>query len=148
MKSDNFTIEPKKGFGDLTFGTRIEEVLEVAGQADDVEDLEDNDGEYNTIVMNYWNKEYNTFFEGEDKSLLTCIETSNKAAVLFDKKVFDLNDDQIVELMKAHGYELTDSEEEIWGEKRLSFENALMDFYFENGKLITINWGISLADVV
>jgi len=147
MKTDNFIITPKKGFGDLLFGISIDKVIEIAGQADDVEDLEDNDGEYNTLVMNYKNSEYSAFFEGEDKSLLTCLDTSNKAAVLYNKKVFDLNENQLIDLMKENGYELTDSEEEGWGEKRLSFEAALMDFYFEKGKLITINWGISLSEL-
>ena len=147
MKTDNFNIVPKKGFGDLLFGISVEKVIELAGQSDEVEDLEDNDGEYNTIVMNYWKNEYSAFFEGEDKSLLTCIETSNKEASLFNKKIFDIKERDLIDLMKEHGYELSDSEEETWGEKRLSFETALMDFYYENGKLLTINWGIRLTDI-
>ncbi|MFC2100694.1 hypothetical protein ACFLRZ_02570 [Bacteroidota bacterium] len=147
MKTSNFRILPKKGFGDLHFGISIEEVIDIAGQADDVEDLEDNDGEYNTLVMNYWKDEYNVFFEGEEKSLLTCIESSNRNAILFDNKVFELGEKELIDLMEYHGFELTDTEEEIWGEKRLSFENALMDFYYENGKLVTINWGVNRNDV-
>jgi len=44
--------------------------------------------------------------------------------------------------MKAHNYLLTDTEIQDWGEKRLSFDDAGLDCYFENGKLVSINFGV------
>jgi len=35
-----------------------------------------------------------------------------------------------------------DEDTEEWGEKRLSFDEALIDFYFENEEMVTVNWGV------
>ena len=44
--------------------------------------------------------------------------------------------------MKQHNYILTDTEKQDWGEKRLSFDEAGLDCYFENGRLSSINFGV------
>ena len=44
--------------------------------------------------------------------------------------------------MKEHKYILTDSEKQEWGEKRLSFDEAGLDCYYENGRLTSINFGV------
>ena len=49
---------------------------------------------------------------------------------------------EIIDLMMANGFEEIDEDEEEWGEKRISFDEALIDFYFESDELVTVNWGV------
>jgi hypothetical protein len=44
--------------------------------------------------------------------------------------------------MKSHTFQLSDTEQQEWGEKRLSFDEAGLDCYFENNKMISINFGV------
>ena len=52
-----------------------------------------------------------------------------------------MNEIEIIKLFKENNFEVTDSEKHEWGEKRVSFDEALVDLYFENGKLQSINFG-------
>ena len=61
---------------------------------------------------------------------------------LFGKKVFELNEKQVIGLMDEHGYELAESEEEPDGERRLSYDDALIDFFFHQDTLVAVNWGV------
>jgi hypothetical protein len=45
--------------------------------------------------------------------------------------------------MKENGFNDFYQEDEEWGEKLLSFEDALIDFYFEEDKLVSVNWSAS-----
>lgn len=74
--------------------------------------------------------------------MLSCFETDNRETVLFGKKIFDMDEKQIIDLMKNEGLTQIDQEEEEWGEKRISFDEGLIDFYFQDGKLVTVNWGV------
>jgi len=82
------------------------------------------------------------FFEGKNNHVLSCFETDNEETTLFGKKVFSMTEQEIIELMKEEGLTQIDTEEEEWGEKRVSFDEGLIDFYFQDGKLVTVNWGV------
>lgn len=60
----------------------------------------------------------------------------------FQKKIFDLSEQELIELMKQHQFTLSDSEIQEWGEKRLSFDEAGLDCYFERQRLSSINFGV------
>ena len=49
-----------------------------------------------------------------------------------------------MDLLTNKGYKDIDTETHEWGEKRVSFDDAQVDFYFENGELISVNYGIFL----
>jgi hypothetical protein len=90
-------------------------------------------------------EELNTslYFDGDETELLlTACATENKDAILFSKKVFDLSKDEIIKLMKDHMFNEMEEDTEEWGEERLSFYDAMVDFFFEKGKLVSISWGI------
>jgi hypothetical protein len=70
------------------------------------------------------------------------VEVDNEETLLFGKKLFSLNEQQLIDLMKEHNYTLTDTEKQDWGEKRLSFDEAGLDCYFENGKMSSVNFGV------
>jgi hypothetical protein len=142
MNKLTLEINPKIGFGELKFGQTIEEILAFVGEAEEVEDIQEE--EFNTVIMNYWEKGFSVFVEGTgaEKSIASCFETDNHEATIFGKKVFGLKESEITELMKANGYKEIDTETEENGEYRLSFEDGLIDFFFEDKELIAVNWGV------
>ena len=51
-----------------------------------------------------------------------------------------MKETEIIELFKQHAFPLSETEQHSWGEKRLSFDAAFADLYFEKGKLVSINF--------
>jgi hypothetical protein len=78
--------------------------------------------------------------------MFCCVEIDNADTVLWGQKIFDQKEKQIIELFKAKGITKFDSEQHEWGEKRISFDEANIDFYFEKNKLVSINYGKSIMD--
>ena len=73
--------------------------------------------------------------------MVACFETENEAATLYGKKVFGLSKDEVVKLMKDNGFK--ELEEEIEdGELRVTFEDAMVDFFFEGDKITADSWGV------
>jgi hypothetical protein len=134
-------ISIKKGLGNLQFGIDIDEMVKLLGQPDHIEEFEAFD---NGTSMAYMYDQLNlvAFFEGIDNKVLTILETKDPAAVLFDRKVFEMDEFQIQDLMINQGFKEIDAENLPWGGKRISFEDANIDFYYEDDKLTAINWGI------
>ena len=147
MTKPNYNIQLKKGLNELPFGARPEEVNKHFGEPSEIEVLEkEMEDEPDTELWYYDEESFSLFFEGEPDLVLTSIEINNQETLLFGKKIFDLNEDQIIELMQSNGYSEMYTEDEEWGEKLLSFEDALIDFYFEDGKLVTVNWSVDLLE--
>ena len=94
-----------------------------------------------SIYYEYDAIQTNIYFEGVTKSVVACFETENEAATLYGKKVFDLRKDDVVKLMKDNGFnELDEGDED--GELRISFEDAMVDFFFEGDKMTAVSWGV------
>jgi len=137
-------ILPKVGADIIKFGMEIEKVLSIIGTPDETTNLDNDDDSVNTVVCNYWEKGYSLFFEGDDNPVFTCADIDNHNVVLFGKKVFSLPKKDIIALMKSNGFENAETEEEVWGETRLSYQDAVIDFYFENGELNSVSWGAAM----
>jgi hypothetical protein len=144
MYQHNYTIVPRKGFGSLLFGTTIDDTVSKLGEAQEIEQIDDEDI-VNTVILHYWDQSTSLFFEGSAKPVLSCIETDCQEAVLFGSKVFELGQYDIINLMDNNGYTEyeTDMEE---GERRLSFEEGLIDFFFQDALLIAVNWGVMVTN--
>lgn len=132
----NLTINIKQGLGDVRFNMPVEEVVALLGNADEVENI-DNAADEPTTVLRYNNHRITLFFEGENP-VLACIDVSNEECTLFDKRIFDMNERQLVELMVANKYLEQDVDEEEWGERRVSFPEGNIDFFFDEGELVSI----------
>ena len=137
----NLEIKPNIGFGEITFGSTKDEIVKIVGKPEESEELSEDD-EFYAVACNYWDEGYTLFFEGEDHAIFSCVETDNASSVLFGKQIFKLNEKDIVDLMKKNGFKELETEVETWGEKRVSFEDALIDFYFDHDKLVSVNWGV------
>lgn len=133
-------IKPKAGFGALEFNSSIDYAVNMLGQPDHIEELEGFDDERSMAYI-YNNQNLIAFFEGLHSMVLTILETKDPEVTLFGQKVFDMEESAIHELMKANGYVEKDIEETSWGGRRVSYEDADMDFYFGEVKLNAINWG-------
>ena len=134
-------IVPKAGLGEIRFGDTSEKVMSLLGQPEDVENIEDSDG-FNTVVLYYWESGLTVFFEGREKSVVSCLETENPDAMMFGKTIFAMTQEDIIALMTEKGYEVAEIEMETTGERRVSYDDAMIDFFFLDGDLVAVNWGV------
>ena len=138
----DFTIQPLKGYGEIPFGMTLDDTVKLLNMPDFYEELNDMEETGNrSIYYEYDDIQTNIYFEGITKSVVACFETENEAATLFGKKVFDLKKEDAVKLMKDNGFKDMEEETED-GELRVSFEDAMMDFFFDGDVLTAVSWGV------
>jgi hypothetical protein len=135
----DYSINIKKGLGDITFGMPVEDVVARLGEAEEVECME-NAADETTTILHYDDGAITLFFEGENP-MLECIDLSEEDATLFGEKIFDLGEKEIVQLMVKNGYYEQDADEEAWGERRISFGEGNIDFFFEDDELLAVVYG-------
>jgi hypothetical protein len=138
----DFTIEPLKGYGEIPFGMTLDEATKILGMPDFYEELSDMEETGNrSIYYEYEELETNIYFEGVTKSVVACFETENMEATLYGEPVFDLTKEEIIDLMKQHGFKELEEEKED-DEQRVSFEDAMIDFFFDEDGLAAVSWGV------
>ena len=131
-----------KGFCTLNFGVSAVDAELVFGKPEEIQVLDDPILETSCTVFHYWESGFSLFFDNKNAVKFGSVEVDNEDTLLFDTELFKLKEQQVIDLMKQHNFPLTDSEKQEWGEKRLSFDEAGLDCYFENGKLTSINFGV------
>lgn len=132
-------IKIKQGLGELKFNMPVEEAVAMLGTANEVENI-DNAADESTTVLRYTDMGLTLFFEGENPTL-ACIDVANEECTLLGEKVFDLDERQLVQLMVKNNYTEQDVDEEDWGERRVSFPEGNIDFYYDEGELVSIILG-------
>ena len=143
---ENYLIEPLKGFGQIPFGMPLDDAVKMLGMPDFYEELNDMEETGNrSIYYQYDALDTSIYFEGITKSVAACFETENENAVLYGTKVFDLSRAQVIELMRQNGFSELEEEDED-GEHRVSFEDALIDFFFEGDTMTAVSWGVLVDD--
>ncbi len=135
----NYTINIKKGIGELLFDMSVEDVKHLLGEPTEIENI-DNGMDEETLVLHYDELGLTLFFEGEPR-LLNCIDTDNEETILFGQKVYDMQEKEVAHLMVTNNYFAEDIETESWGERRVSFSEANVDFFFEDDELVSIVFG-------
>lgn len=138
MKS-TLEIKPGIGLSSLAFGASMDEAEKSFGKPEDIQLIDDIE-EFQTTVWHYWENGFTLFFDEQNNKLFNCAEIDNAEAQLWGKKVFELKEKQIIDLFRENGITLYESEQHDWGEKRLSFDEINIDFYFEKNRLISINF--------
>lgn len=135
-------IEPLKGFGEIPFGMSLDDAVKVLGTPNFYEELSDMEETGNrSVYYEYEDLETNIYFEGVTKSVVACFETENEDSVLYGTKVFSLNRAEVIELMHENGFKELEEEDED-GEHRVSFEDAMIDFFFDGDKMTAVSWGV------
>lgn len=137
-----YQINLLKGFSDLSFGHAITDAEAIFGKAEETQELNDDILETSCTVLHYWGSGFSLFFDNKHAKKFSSVEVDNEDTLLFSQKIFTLKEKELVELMQKNGYDLSDSEQQEWGERRLSFDDAGLDCYFENGRLSSVNFGV------
>jgi len=138
----DFTIMPLKGYGEIPFGMTLDETVKLLNMPNFYEELGDMEETGNrSIYYEYDDIQTNIYFEGVTKSVVACFETENEEATLYGEKVFELDKEEIIDLMKANGFKELEEETED-GELRVSFEDGMIDFFFEDDMLMAVSWGV------
>lgn len=141
----NLEIKPKIGLGDILFGEIPENLTKMMGQPESVEDVRTDD-DLKTTILSFPEKGITVFLEGLIEPIVSNFDVDNTAATLFGVNIFEKSEAEAKKLLQDNGYSQFEEDEEEWGETRLSCEDALMDFYFIDGKLQAINWGVYIKD--
>ena len=128
-------IHIKQGIGELVFDMPIEKTISILGEADEVETIENAIDETTTVLR--YKDSMTLFFEG-DNPTLTCIDIIDEDTTLFGQPVFDMEEKGIVKLMVDNNYFEQDIDTEAWGERRISFNEGNIDFFFEDEELMSI----------
>ena len=136
----DITIHLLKGFCGLFFGDNPHRAVVLFGEPDEKEEIIDEIFNEKSTVYHYWDNGFSLFFKDDENKSLHCVEVDNKATILLGQKIFELKEEDIKELFKKNAFPLSETEQHAWGEKRLSFDEAFADLYFEKGKLISINF--------
>jgi hypothetical protein len=144
MMEQAFQLEilPKIGLNTFKFGASSADALKLFGEPEETENLKDDVLNTNSLVYHYWKKGFSLFFNANSNLIFTCAEIDNTESLLFGEKIFELSEEEIVKLFEKNGYKMTETEDHEWGEKRVSFDDALIDLYFENDELSSINFGL------
>ncbi len=135
-------IKLLEGYDDLNFGITREDFIEKYPECTDFAILEEEEElKVEAVMMD--NLKNTLYFEGDETEMLfTACDTENKDALLFGEKIFDKTEKEIIQIMAEHKYSDFDTEIEEWGEKNISFLEAMVDFYFKDDKLTSVSWGI------
>ncbi len=135
-----------KGFCGVLFGESKENIVKIFGEPEEIQNLTDDILNNNSLVYHYWEYGFSLFFDTNAEQAFCNVEIDNRETLLFDAKLFSLREKEIVELMQQNGHALSDTEMHQWGEKRISFDSAGLDCYFENNKLVSVNFGVLESD--
>ena len=142
---DPLEIKPGIGLSNLLFGATMAEVEKALGKAEETEELDDIDDSRST-VWHYWEQGFSLFFDENKHRLFGCVEIDNEDCILWGQRIFSMTEKQIIELFKSRNYTQYETEVHEWGEKRLSFDDANIDFYFEKNRLSSVNYGRPMND--
>ena len=142
---ENFIIEPLKGYGDIKFGMSMDEVVGILGEPSNHEEMEPiiEGNDETSLLYDYDDLFMSVYFEGVNEKTVANISTSDEEATLFGEKIYEMNRNQIIDLMKRNGYKEYDEEEQE-GDTCLIYDELMIDFYFNEGELIDVVWGSAL----
>ncbi|MCC9165369.1 hypothetical protein [Pontibacter harenae] len=141
----NKDIRLGKGLGKIKFGLTRDEVEELLGEPEEVEESEEDD-EFEHQAWNYWEDGYSLYFDKEDDYRLSCIETANREVQIWGERVFEMSKEQVQKLFEDNNITDVEEEEMETGETRISYEREMVDLYFDEDQLIAINFGVFIDD--
>lgn len=138
----NLQIRLKKGLGDFDFGCKPTDISAVLGPPSETDELESPcDGATESIVWYYPDAGLNFFFDSMNGEPALCtVESNNPETLLFGELLFNMTRFEIEESMKRNGYHEIDEDDETWGEHRITFEDAQVDFYFSDSDISLVSW--------
>ena len=137
-------IKPKEGFGEIKFGEILDNVVSLLGEPQELDSFEEEE-ELNMLILHYWDLGFSIIFEGKAKQVVAGFETDHPEATFYGEKIIGMSEQDVISLMKGHGYQEFETDMED-GDKRLSYDDLLLDFYLRDNKVIYVNWGALVTD--
>ena len=135
-------IEILKGLNAIRFGMHPEEISKIMGAADETEEVDSMyDGTLDSIIWHYNEFDMSFFFDasGLEPELIT-IETGNPEAEINGEKIFSFGQKQAIAYIESLGFTEMEQEDETWGEHRITFDDAQLDFYFNVNEMTLVSW--------
>ena len=109
-------IKPGIGISILIFGKSMADAEKVFGKAEEIVLMDDIEG-FQSTVWHFWKKGFSLFFDEQKNQQFYFVEINNPETELWGQKIFDLTEKQLIELFKAKGIKLSETEKHEWGEK-------------------------------
>ncbi len=141
---ESLEIKPKEGFGEIKFGEYLDNIVTLLGEAEEIDSIEE-DEEMNMLILHYWDLGFSIIFEGTTKQVVSGFETDHQDATMFGEKIIGKSEKEIIDLMKNNGMTGFEAEQEDT-DKRVSYDDDMLDFYFRDNKLVYVNWGVYVND--
>lgn len=136
----NFEIIPNEGFGSIKFGMDMDKLAEIVGEPEEIMSFDDEE-ELSIVVLHYWDQGFTVFMDGLTRQVVAGIELDHPDSTLYGKKLIGQTEEVVIAFMKSKGlskYEVEMEEKD----KRYSFDESMMDFFFVEGKLEYMNFGV------
>lgn len=133
-------IKPNEGYGEIKFGMDMDKLAEIVGEPEEIISFDD-DEELSIVILHYWEKGFSVFMDGITRQVVAGIEFDNPESTLYGVKIIGKSEDEIISLMKSNGHGEYEIELEE-SDKRYSFDEGMMDFFFVKGKLEYMNFGV------
>ena len=137
---ESLEIRPKDGFGEIKFGEYLDNIVTLLGEAEEIDTIEE-DEEMNMLILHYWELGFSIIFEGKTKQVVSGFETDHPDATMFGEKIIGKSEEEVLSLMKQNGMEGYEAEQEEI-DRRVSFDDDMLDFYFRDDRLAYVNWGV------
>lgn len=132
-------LKPMQGLNLLHFGATMAEAEYYFGKPDTVENIDELE-DYKSIVWHYLEQGFSLFFDDRNLNTFSCVEVDNDKSILWGKSVFKLSEKEIKNMFKDKNFVKIDFEEHEWGERRVSYDDAMVDLYFEKEQLVSFNF--------
>lgn len=143
MEKSAIELFPLEGCSLFRFGASEKDVLTLLGEADEKETFEEEG--ISSAIWYYDELGMSLFFDKLDEGdmILSGMEMEGTNLTLDGKELFGKSVDEIKKIASVQDFGEADMEDEEWGELRLSYEDKMIDFYFdEDKKLVSVSWAM------
>lgn len=145
-KITNFEIIPGKGFGNLLFGMKYDDVINLLGTPDEIIDSDEDDLEdvyADSITVFYDELGVAMFFEKIEENgpmTLQSLDIEITESTLFEKRIFDMPKKELIEFVEKKVNEKVeiDHDEDFADFDIADFDDTGLSFQFDKDELVTI----------
>ena len=140
-------IKIGRGLNNILFGISRNTFKKQLGEPTEIDNYNaGDDDEYLTEAWHYDNFEISASFDEEDDWKLTTLSTSSTVATLEGKNVIGMTIAQVEELIEPLQLGDVEMEEMEDDQVLMSIVASSINFWFENGKLSEVQWGVLWKD--
>ncbi|MDF1549490.1 MAG: hypothetical protein P1P88_16815 [Bacteroidales bacterium] len=141
---ENYKIILGKGIGNILLGMKKEQVENILGQPDDMEEIDYDDGE-KSLTYYYYDLALDLTFESDDDDRLSFISVENDEFSIENKIKVGQSKDVVLKACKELAFgepEIEDlSSEDIPNQELIALENENVNFWFTDDTLDEIQIG-------